>query len=171
KAETLLAVATAVVDALQRNWLTVLAGLGAAVITWKALDWIQGKIEDSFGIGGDESITPLHHKKGSAADNALNPNLYGDANNNYLQQIAQNTAAMKQDLKSHAFGGGDLGRIGVTPAEMQSYYGSKVGLAVHRGSSSRFAQQQLSEAVENIVNDVIGRKMADMMRLGWFPTN
>jgi|GEM_PF-4967810 len=103
-------------------------------------------------------------KKAKDAKAAGAPDPVGDTttdpqamtNSNNLSEIAKNTRKMHEDFRKYAFGGGDLGRIGVTPVEMQSFYGSRTNGG---GGGLNAVTSALGQLVAEEVNKILGHYM------------
>ena len=142
----------------------------------------EGKkyLKDAFGISAYEdeynSIKAQiaaqkrkdHKNKGKPDNRAPEVgNPIGDPTIPYLQKIADNTKTTAVELKKYAFGGGDLGRLGVTSTEMQGFYGSQTGLNSGGGSAMRNVVTSLNQ----LLSQEVTKKITDMIRAGYLRTN
>lgn len=104
-----------------------------------------------WGEAEDEANAMKEYKAGRHGDGSSRPSPL-DPQTNYLRQIAQNTAESAKDLRRYALGGGDLGRLGVTRAEMHGMRG---------GAGSR-----LVNAIQAYIDEHSTHYSAAMMRQG-----
>jgi hypothetical protein len=85
----------------------------------------------------------------------------------YMRETAENTRRMarQMDLSAHAFGGGDLGRIGVTPVELSTYrHGSGTTGGIEGVMSD--TGKRIGYIVQGMIWDAISHGMRQGMFLG-----